>query len=188
MYLDSDGNFAIAIAGFVIGLSALIKIAIVLIATVTVVTVLADPGVQWHINNTMNNIRDLIHNSWNHQPTSNNQINNKTVDEEFEIHGIMSGLLGIQVQFSKAKPKYKRKQNSAKVKAKSKKDAYEKAKKRGGGREPIHHKAGYDRKGIWRKRHYHPGLPEGHPHKHDHYYYSILLIFKWFEEMINNEE
>jgi len=121
MHLDSDGNFVIAIAGFAIGLSALIKIAVVLIATVTVVTVLTDPGVQWHIKNTMNNIRDLIHNSWNHQPKSNGQNNSEIVDEEFELFGIMSGLLGIQVQFSKSKTKYKRKQKLCKSKSKIKK-------------------------------------------------------------------
>ena len=81
------------------------------------------------------------------------------------------------IVFSKNKNPYKPKRRGQRVQGKSKKDAEEKARKRGGGKKPIFHKGGYSKKtGRYTSRHFHPNVPEGHPYHHDHYFFSFVNI------------
>ena len=80
----------------------------------------------------------------------------------------------INALFSKKnKTSFSPKWRGVRIKCKSKKDAEEKARKRGGGKKPRFDKdKGYG-------RHFHPGVPEYSRYYHDHYFYSIFgyLIF-----------
>ena len=78
--------------------------------------------------------------------------------------------------YSKKNEPYKPKRMGQRVKGKSKKDAEEKARRRGGGKKPIHHKGAFNRYGKWIGPHYHPNVPDGHPYKHDHYFYTMFLL------------
>jgi len=64
----------------------------------------------------------------------------------------------------------------ARVWGKSKKDAFNKAQARGGGKKPRWHPGGYNKKGEWIPRHFHPGVQMGSPFFHDHYFYGIIFL------------
>ena len=98
--------------------------------------------------------------------TSNNAIYFETIIFDYSI------------LYRYGKSKYKPKRPGVRVKGKSKKDAEEKARRRGGGKKPRFHKRRYNEKlGKWIGPHFHPGVPNGHPYYHDHYFYLIFLLF-----------
>ena len=148
MNVDYNGHFAISI-GVAFGLAGLALIALI-------------EATLHPIQNAAETIGDAVA-----ELVDNIQIDNFAKNNE---------LYNNYYYAKKRKPKYTPKQRGVRVRGKSKKDAYEKAKKRGGGKEPIFHKGKYSKYGKWIGRHFHPGVPENHPYFHDHYFYLLLFL------------
>ena len=106
---------------------------------------------------------------------NNSNISSSTINESIsDINSILDLNLNI---FNAKKGKYEPKRRGVRVTGKSKKDAEEKARRRGGGKKPRFHKGNYSEKlGKWIRPHYHPGVPENHPFYHDHYFYSLFFL------------
>lgn len=70
---------------------------------------------------------------------------------------------------------YQRKTPARRKRCKSRKEAYERAKRAGGGREPRHDPSGHEDD---KRPHYHPDVDR--PHCHDHYFYprAKLIILE----------
>ena len=74
------------------------------------------------------------------------------------------------------KQKYSPKRRGARIRAKSKKEAEEKARERGGGRKPRFHKGSFNKDGKWIGPHFHPNVNKNSPYYHDHYFYPIIFL------------
>ena len=87
-----------------------------------------------------------------------------------------------------SKQKYKPKRRAARIRAKSKKDAEERARRRGGGRTPRFHKGKFNKDGKWVGPHFHPNVNKNSPYYHDHYFYIIMLLLfgDWENDKYSN--
>lgn len=79
------------------------------------------------------------------------------------------------------KIKYEGKRIASRKKYTTKKAAKEAATLAGHKTSPIHHPDGEH------GPHYHPNLPKGNPHAHDHYYYNYLIYRFIFKEWLKHE-
>ena len=78
---------------------------------------------------------------------------------------------------------YKRKTPAIRNRSKTRKEAKEKAKARGGdkNKEPIGPEA-HEKDGN--RPHYHPNVPDNDPRRHDHYYFPKRFYKGFFESII----